>query len=90
MYSVYILTNKNKTVLYIGVTGHLAERIQQHRAGEVEGFTKRYNVHHLMYYETYQTMDDAKKRERAMKKWNRSWKEKLITQSNPNWDEIVL
>lgn len=90
MYHVYILTNKSKTVLYTGFTGNLSERIAQHKAGEVKGFTKKYNVNSLIYYETFDDIESAKQREKALKKWNRAWKENLINKSNPNWDEVLI
>lgn len=90
MYYVYFLTNKNKTVLYTGFTGNLIERIQQHKTGEVKGFTKKYNVNTLVYYEDFKNVHEAKAREKAIKKWNRAWKDELIEQSNPNWDEVII
>lgn len=90
MYYVYILTNKNKTVLYTGFTGNLIERIAQHKARQVPGFTRKYNVDCLVYYEAFADVLEAKAREKAIKKWNRAWKEELINASNPNWDEIVI
>lgn len=89
-YYVYILTNFKKTVLYIGFTGDLASRIYQHKAAQVEGFSKRYNVNKLIYYEVFDDIIEAKSRERAMKKWKRAWKEELINKSNPDWDEILV
>lgn len=89
-YYVYILTNFKKTVLYIGFTGNLEERITQHKSGQVEGFTKRYNVNSLIYFEEFDDINDAKARERALKAWKRAWKEELINASNPEWDEVVI
>ncbi len=89
-YHVYILTNFKKTVLYIGFTGSLQERIQQHKAGQVEGFTKKYKTNTLIYYEEFDDVSQAKAREKAMKKWKRAWKEELINKANPNWDEVVI
>jgi len=68
MYHVYILTNKNKTVLYIGFTGNLKQRIEQHKSFEIDGFTKKYNLNKLIYVEEFENIDDAKAREKAMKK----------------------
>ncbi len=89
-YYVYILTNFNKTVLYIGFTSNLAQRITQHKTFEIEGFTKKYKTDKLIYYEEFNNIEDAKKREKALKKWNRAWKEDLINQSNPEWDEVLI
>ncbi|MCB9991388.1 MAG: GIY-YIG nuclease family protein [Rhodospirillales bacterium] len=89
-YYVYILTNQRKNVLYIGFTCDLKERVEQHKAGVIPGFTKRYNVNKLIYYEEYDWVEDAKKREKAMKKWNRMWKEDLIGKSNPGWEELIV
>ena len=89
-YYVYILTNFKKTVLYIGFTGHLVERIEQHKAFAVEGFTKKYKVDRLIYFEEFSEVEEAKIREKAMKRWKRAWKEELIEKSNPNWEEVVV
>ncbi len=89
-YYVYILTNHKKTVLYIGMTGNLEQRVAQHKAGEIKGFTERYKTSTLIYFETFDQIEDAKMRERAMKKWNRSWKEDLINASNPEWAEVQI
>ena len=89
-YYVYILTNYKKSVLYIGFSGNLSERVEQHRSFSVKGFTQKYKTDKLIYYEVYENIDDAKKREKAMKKWNRVWKEELINASNPNWEEVVV
>jgi putative endonuclease len=89
-YYVYILTNYNKTVLYIGFTSNLPLRIEQHKSGEVEGFTKKYKTNTLIYYEEFSDVHEAKAREKAMKKWNREWKENLINKSNPEWHEILI
>ena len=72
MYYVYILTNKNKTVLYTGFSGNLADRVIQHKSGEVAGFTNKYNVNTLIYYEEFEDIFEAKQREKAIKKWNRA------------------
>jgi putative endonuclease len=87
---VYILTNFKKNVLYIGFTGNLEERVAQHKAGQIEGFTKKYNLNSLIYFEQFDDINDAKMRERALKKWKRAWKEKLVNQSNPEWNEILI
>jgi putative endonuclease len=84
-YFVYIVTNKNKTVLYIGVTNDLQRRIYEHANGLLPGFTKKYNCHFLVYYEHFQNIDDAISREKELKKWRREKKEKLIIEFNPEW-----
>lgn len=84
-YFVYIVTNKNKTVLYIGVTNDLQRRIYEHEHGLFAGFTKKYNCHFLVWYEHFQNINDAIEREKKIKKWRREKKEKLITEFNTNW-----
>ena len=90
MYYVYILTNFNNTVLYTGFSGNLAERVTQHKAFQIEGFTKKYRASKLIYYEQYENVEDAKRRERTIKKWKREWKENLINKANPQWDEMLI
>ncbi len=85
---VYILASKRNGTLYIGVTSSLVQRIWQHKNNEVEGFTKKYQVHRLVYYELHETMESAITREKQMKKWNRDWKIKLIEKENPNWHDL--
>nr|WP_321487598.1 GIY-YIG nuclease family protein [uncultured Draconibacterium sp.] len=85
-YFVYIVTNKNKTVLYIGVTNDLQRRVYEHENGLIPGFTKKYNCHFLIYYEHFQNIDDAIVREKEIKKWRREKKENLISETNPNWN----
>ncbi|WP_319482880.1 GIY-YIG nuclease family protein [uncultured Draconibacterium sp.] len=84
-YFVYIVTNKNKTVLYIGVTNDLQRRVYEHENGLIPGFTKKYNCHFLVYYEHFQNIDDAIGREKEIKKWRREKKENLIDKRNPDW-----
>ncbi len=87
-YYVYILASKRNGTLYIGVTNNLVRRIFEHKQGEIEGFTKKYNVKNLVYYEIHIEIEEAIKREKAMKKWNRKWKIELIEKSNPNWKDL--
>jgi len=90
---VYILTNFNKTVLYIGVTSNLVLRLREHRAGIRNGtssFTARYRVCYLIYVERFGSITDAIRREKELKKWSRSKKEALIATVNPNWDFLPL
>ena len=87
-YYVYILASKRNGTLYIGVTNNLGRRVYQHRMGMAEGFTKRYNVHRLVYYETTCDVRFAIGREKRMKKWKRSWKIELIESVNPEWKDL--
>ena len=87
-YYVYILTNKTNKVLYIGVTNNLERRICEHKAGIVEGFTQKYNVKKLVYYETTTDVNVAIEREKSLKKWARVKKEFLIRQQNPYWRDL--
>jgi putative endonuclease len=85
---VYILTNKPGGLFYIGVTGDLIRRIEQHKKDIVEGFTKRYKLHRLAYYETHKTAIEAITREKQLKKWKRDWKIRLIKTENPEWKDL--
>ena len=87
-YYLYLLTNKKNGTLYIGVTNNLERRLFEHKNKLVDGFTKRYNLNKLIYFETYQFVNDAIKRERNMKKWKRQWKIDLIERDNPNWKDL--
>ncbi|HEX6439435.1 MAG TPA: GIY-YIG nuclease family protein [Candidatus Binatia bacterium] len=86
--AVYILASKRNGTLYIGVTSDLQKRVWQHKNNALEGFTKRYGVHNLVYYELYGDMLTAVSREKQMKKWNRAWKLELIEKHNPNWNDL--
>lgn len=88
MYYVYILSSYKNGTLYVGVTDNLAQRVFQHKNDLVEGFTKKYGVHNLVYYEQHQDINEATLREKQIKKWKRYWKIKLINQFNPNWDDL--
>ena len=85
---VYILASKRNGTLYIGVTSNLAKRIHEHRNHLVDGFTKRYRIEKLVWYETHETMESAIMRENQLKKWNRSWKIHLIESLNRNWEDL--
>ena len=87
-YYVYILTTSKNTVLYIGVTSDLNRRIYEHKNGLVAGFTKKYNVHKLVYVESFADIEFALQREKALKKWKRDWKVELIEKTNPEWLEL--
>ena len=85
---VYILASKPNGVLYIGVTSALPQRVWQHKNDFVEGFTERYHVHRLVWYEVHESMEAAIVKEKALKKWNRAWKIRLIEKGNPSWSDL--
>ena len=85
---VYILSSGKNGTLYIGVTSDLIKRVWQHKNHVVPGFTERYKVHDLVWYELHPTMESAIWREKALKDWNRSWKKRLIYQMNPEWKDL--
>jgi len=87
-YWVYILASRLGGTLYIGVTNDLVRRVYEHRMGLAEGFTKKYRVHRLVYFEPYGDVEQAIRREKRLKKWNRAWKIRLIEEHNPNWDDL--
>lgn len=87
-YTVYILASRKNSTLYIGVTGNLLQRIEQHKALAVPGFTRSYGVTRLVYVERYGDIHEAIAREKQLKGWNRDWKIKLIERSNPDWREL--
>lgn len=87
-YYVYILASERNGTLYIGVTNYLARRIWEHKNDMVDGFTKKYHVHDLVYYECYDSIYDAIQREKHIKEWQRKWKLKLIEGMNPEWRDL--
>jgi len=87
--TVYILTSKRNGTLYTGVTSDLLKRIYQHRNGSFSGFTKKYGVHQLVWFEQHATMDASIIREKRIKKWNRAWKLELIEKNNPDWRDLA-
>jgi putative endonuclease len=87
-YWVYILASKLGGTLYIGVTNDLVRRVYIHRSNAVPGFTQKYNVHRLVYFEQFSEIEHAIRREKRLKKWSRAWKIQLIETSNPNWDDL--
>ena len=89
-YFVYILASKRNGTLYIGVTNNLIRRVYEHRNNLVSGFTKRYSIHRLVYYEQYDDVVTAIQREKRLKKWNRQWKIELIEKDNPEWIDLYL
>ncbi|MDP3043555.1 MAG: GIY-YIG nuclease family protein [bacterium] len=84
-YYVYILASKRNGTLYIGVTSDLSKRVYNHQQGVIDGFTKKYKVNILVYYEIYDYVNDALNREKQLKKWERKWKIELIENINPCW-----
>ena len=85
---VYILASKRYGTFYIGVTSNLVQRIWQHRNDEIEGFTSKYSVKQLVWYERHENSEHAIKRERNMKEWQRQWKIELIEEANPYWHDL--
>lgn len=85
---VYILSSARNGTLYIGVTSDLVRRVWEHREGLLDGFTKRYGVRTLIYFEAFDDIRDAIAREKAMKKWNRDWKLRIIEEANPGWKDL--
>ena len=86
--AVYILASKQNGTLYTGVTSDLPKRMWEHKNNLVEGFTKKYDVHLLIYFELHEDMTAAISREKQIKKWNRAWKIQLIEKSNPQWRDL--
>ena len=91
---VYIMTNRRYGTLYVGVTSDLTKRVYEHRTGAVPGFTKRYSLKKLVYYEAHDDIEAAIAREKVVKKWRRSWKLNRVNEMNAEWrdlfDDIVL
>ena len=85
---VYIMTNQRNGTLYIGVTSDLTKRVWQHKNEVVDGFTKKYKLHSLVWYEPHETMESAIAREKALKYWHRVWKVRIIEQMNPDWCDL--
>jgi putative endonuclease len=85
---VYILASKQIGTLYVGVTSDLVSRVWQHKNGLVEGFTKKYRVHNLVWYEIHPSMESAIVREKDIKRWQRRWKIQLIEEANPEWKDL--
>ncbi len=87
-YFVYILSNKKRGTIYIGVTNNLKRRLYEHKNGLIGGFTKKYNIKTLVYFETTADIQSAIAREKKLKKWNRAWKIALIEKTNPEWKDL--
>jgi putative endonuclease len=85
---VYVLASKRNGTLYVGVTSDLVKRVWEHKNGFVEGFTKKYQVHQLVWYEIHETMGSAIQREKAIKEWKRDWKVRLVEERNPDWRDL--
>jgi putative endonuclease len=85
---VYILTNRPNGILYVGVTNDLVRRVFEHRSGFVEGFTKRYGLKRLVYFERFDDIRDAIQREHNIKHWSRAWKVRTIVAANPEWNDL--
>jgi putative endonuclease len=85
---VYILTNRKNGALYIGVTSDLAQRVYQHKQKHFPGFTKKYGIDRLVYYETFDDIEFAIQREKQLKEWQRVWKIEKITAANPDWNDL--
>jgi putative endonuclease len=85
---VYLLASKRNGTLYAGVTSNLGKRVWEHKNNVVEGFTKKYKVHMLVWYEVHETMESAIRREKAIKNWKRAWKLNVIEEMNPQWQDL--
>lgn len=86
--AVYIMASRRNGTLYVGVTSSLVKRVGEHKNDVTEGFTKRYGVHHLVWYELHETMESALSREKAIKEWKRKWKLELIEKTNTAWQDL--
>ena len=89
-YYVYILASQRNGTLYIGVTSNLIKRVYEHKNNLVGGFTQKYDVHRLVYFETTDDINNAIRREKQIKKWNRDWKIELIEKNNPDWRDLYF
>jgi putative endonuclease len=87
-YFVYIIASQENGTIYIGVTNNLSKRVWEHKNKIIQGFTSKYNVNKLVYYESYTEIESAITREKVLKKWNRQWKINLIKKDNPNWLDL--
>ena len=86
---VYILASRYRGTIYVGVTNDIARRLGEHLSGAARGFTRRYTVKRLVYFETYDSILEARARERALKRWRREWKFDLIEKLNPDWHDLT-
>ena len=85
---IYMMSNKQDGVLYVGVTSDIVKRVYEHKNGFVDGFTKQYNLKNLVYYEVYNDIEEAIKREKQLKNWHREWKIELVNKQNPQWEDL--
>ncbi len=88
MIATYIMASKRNGTLYVGVTNNLAKRVWEHKNNVVEGFTKQYSVHLLVYFDYFNSIEDAIVREKQLKAWHRQWKINLISKQNPDWNDL--
>ena len=88
-YYIYIMTNKSRT-LYLGVSNNLGRRVYEHKNKMIEGFSKKYNLTKLVYYETFNSVGDAIRREKQLKNWQRQWKINLIESKNKEWKDLSI
>ena len=86
----YVLTCKSNTALYIGVTGNLLHRVNQHKLGQGSAHTSKYLIRKLVHFEVFETLPEAIARERKLKRWRRAWKNDLISKTNPNWSDLTM
>lgn len=84
------MASKRNGTIYIGVTSNLVQRVWQHKEGVIEGFTSKYRVKQLVWFEQHDTMESAIAREKSLKRWNRKWKLELIEKTNPSWQDLYL
>lgn len=87
-YYIYIMSNKKNGTLYIGVTSDIIKRVWEHKNNVIQGFTSKYGLHNLVYYEVYDDIENAIKREKRLKLWLRQWKIDLIEGMNPDWNDL--
>lgn len=87
-YYIYIMANQRNTTLYVGVTNSLQRRVHEHKAHDVTGFTSKYKLEKLVYYESTEDIHSALQREKQLKNWHRQWKNNLIKQTNPHWHDL--
>jgi putative endonuclease len=90
VYYIYILTNKYNTAFYIGVTNNIAKRLFEHKFGLTEGFTKKYRIKKLVYFEEYDNINEAITREKQLKNWHRDWKINLVKKINPKFEDMSI
>ena len=85
---VYIMARGRNSTFYVGITSDLPKRVWEHKNKAADGFTKKYDIAHLVYYETYDDAENAIRREKRLKKWNRTWKMRVIEEMNPEWNDL--